>query len=67
MASRKVSGQKTPTLSPDRALKALRQQLDGLQKLRNRKYDEANAEMTEWRHFTQKYYRGRFLVILARP
>jgi hypothetical protein len=43
---------KNPTLAPERALKALTLQLDALQKLKNRSYHEADAEETEWAHFT---------------
>jgi hypothetical protein len=51
--ARKAVAQKPPTIAPDRALKALVQQLDGLQKLKNRQYPEAEAEETEWEHLTQ--------------
>ena len=53
MATRKAVAQKEPTLAPDRALKALRQQLEALQRLKNRSYQEAKAEETEWKHFTE--------------
>jgi hypothetical protein len=51
--ARKTVIQRQPTLAPDRALRALTQQLDRLQNLKNRGYEEADAEETEWRHFTQ--------------
>jgi hypothetical protein len=50
---RKPAAQKEATVTPDRALRALTQQLDGLQKLKNRQYPEAEAEETEWEHLTQ--------------
>ena len=53
MARRKAVTQKEPTLAPHRALKTLNQQLEALQKLKNRSYQEAKAEETEWKHFTQ--------------
>jgi len=53
MPPRKAAVQKGPTLSPDRALRAIEQQLDSLQKLKGRKYDEADADETEWLHLTQ--------------
>jgi hypothetical protein len=52
--------EKQPTMLPDRALRALTQQLDGLQKLKNRRYDEVDAEETEWRHFTQNIIEAAF-------
>ena len=51
--TRKAVSQKPPTVAPDRALRALTQQLDGLQKLKNRNYQEVEAEETEWTHLTQ--------------
>ena len=50
--ARKVAVQKEPTLAPERALRALTQQLDSLQKLKNRRYDEADSDETEWEHLT---------------
>ena len=52
--------QNAPTVSPDRALKALTQQLDGLQKLKGRRYEEAEADETEWQHLTQSLIEAAF-------
>ncbi len=60
MASRRAAVQKEPTLSPDRSLRAITQQIETLQKLKNRKYDEADAEETEWAHFTQGIIEAAF-------
>ena len=51
--TRKAVSQKLPTVAPDRALRALTRQLDGLQKLKNRNYQEVEAEETEWTHLTE--------------
>ena len=56
----KSAVQKEPTLQPDRALRAIAEQLDGLQKLKGRKYDEAEADETEWEHLTQSIIEGAF-------
>ncbi|PWU11315.1 MAG: hypothetical protein C5B51_02920 [Terriglobia bacterium] len=54
MATRKAAAvQKEPTLAPGRAIRAIQQQLDALQKLKDRRYDEADAEETEWEHVTR--------------
>jgi hypothetical protein len=47
-------------MAPDRALRALTQQLDRLQNLKNRKYEEADAEETEWAHLTQNIIETAF-------
>ena len=47
-------------MSPERALRALTQQLDELQKLKNRNYEEADAEETEWTHLTQNIIEAAF-------
>ena len=47
-------------MSPDRALRALTQQLDRLQSLKNRGYEEADAEETEWMHLTQNVIEAAF-------
>jgi len=60
MATRKAVTQKEPTLPPERALRALTQQLDGLQKLKNRSCEEADAAETEWEHFTQSIIEAAF-------
>jgi len=56
----KAVPQKQPTIPPDRALKALTQQLDELRKLENRKYDEAYQDETQWMHFTENIVEGAF-------
>ncbi len=53
MVTRKAPDQKEPTLCPDRTIRALQEQLDSLQKLRNRNYQEADLEETEWEHLTR--------------
>ena len=58
--ARKAAAQKEPTMSPDRALRALARQLDELQKLKNRNYEEADAEETEWAHLTQNIIEAAF-------
>ena len=60
MATRKAVAQKEPTIALDRALKALRQQLEALQRLKNCSYQEATAEETEWRHFTESIIETAF-------
>ena len=60
MAPRKATSQKEPTIAPDRALRALKQQLGALQKLKNRKCQDAEAEETEWDHFTESIIEGAF-------
>jgi hypothetical protein len=50
---RKAVVQKSPTVTPDRAVKALTEQLDTLQKLKNRQYAEAQEEETQWERLTQ--------------
>src|ERR1700688_2221592 len=47
-------------MPPDRALRALTQQLDRLQNLKNRDYQEADAEETEWTHLTQNIIEAAF-------
>jgi hypothetical protein len=41
-------------------LKALTQQLENLQRLKNRRYDEADSEETEWEHLTQNIIAAAF-------
>jgi hypothetical protein len=60
MPSRKAAVPKEPTLAPDLALKALGRQLDALQNLKGRRYDEADAEETEWEHRTESIIEGAF-------
>jgi hypothetical protein len=49
-------------MPPDRALRALTQQLAALQKLKGRRYDEADADETEWGHLTQSIIEAAFGV-----
>jgi hypothetical protein len=51
--TRKAVVQKEPLVAPGRAVRALTHQLDELQKLKNRNYQEAEAEEAEWEHSTQ--------------
>jgi hypothetical protein len=46
--------QKQPTIKPERALRALTEQLEALQKLRGRHSQEADAEETEWMHLSNR-------------
>ena len=48
------------TLAPERALQALRRQLEGLQKLKNRSCEEAKLEETEWKNCTHNIVEGAF-------
>src|SRR5208282_1071488 len=57
---RKTVIQKQPTLAPDRALRALTQQLEALQTLKGRRYDEADGDETEWGHLTQSIIEAAF-------
>jgi hypothetical protein len=57
---RKAAVQKEPTLAPERAFRALTQQLDSLQKLKNRRYDEADSDKTEWEHLTEGIIQAAF-------
>lgn len=60
MPPRKVPAQIEPTVPPDRALRALTQQLEALQKLKNRKYQEADADETKWQHLTLSILEAAF-------
>ena len=57
---RKATVQKPPTATADRAVKALAQQLDSLQKLKARSYDEADAERAAWEELTQSIIEAAF-------
>jgi hypothetical protein len=48
MPQRKAAPAKAPSIQPDRALKALTQQLEALQKLKGGKCQEAEPEKTQW-------------------
>ncbi len=58
--ARKAAVQKEPTLPPDRALRAIGEQLETLQKIKGRKYDEADANETEWEHLTRSIIEAAF-------
>ena len=58
--ARKATPQSEPTIPPERALKALIQQLEVLQHLKGRNHQEAEAQETEWRHLTQHIIEGTF-------
>jgi len=58
--ARKTAAQQPPTVTPDRAVKALTQQLDGLQKLKTRNYQEADSDETEWEHLTRAIIEAAF-------
>ena len=60
MTGRKAVAQKEHDLAPERAVKALRRQLEGLRKLKNRNYQEAEMDETEWMHLTQNIIEGAF-------
>src|SRR5215471_11870944 len=53
MARRKAAVQKEPTLPPERALTAITAQLAELEKLKGRRYDEADGDETKWKHQTR--------------
>lgn len=60
MPPRKPPVQKEPTLPPERTLRAITQQLENLHKLKNRSYQEADAEETEWEHLTRSIIEAGF-------
>lgn len=60
MATRKTVAERPPTLDPERALKALTRQLDSLQRLKNRRYDEAHPDEAEWTHLTHQIIEAAF-------
>lgn len=47
-------------MAPERAAKELTRQLDALQKLKNRNYEEADADETEWEHLTRGIIEAAF-------
>jgi hypothetical protein len=57
---RKPVVQTAPTIQPDRAIGALTTRLDDLQKLKNRRFNEADADETTWEHLTQTIIQGAF-------
>lgn len=60
MAARKPQMQKEPTIPPERAIKAISQQLVKLQQLKNRNFREAEAEKNEWEHLTENIIESTF-------
>jgi hypothetical protein len=60
MPTRKAGVQKQPTLAPDRALRAIAEQLEAIQKLKNRNCQQAEVEETEWAHLTQSIIEAAF-------
>jgi hypothetical protein len=60
MSSGKAPARKKATIFPDRGLKALAQQLDTLQRLKNRTYQEADSDETEWQHLTEGIIEAAF-------
>jgi hypothetical protein len=58
--ARKSQNQKEPTLLPERALRALSQQLVELQNLKNRPFQEAESERDEWEHLTENIIEATF-------
>jgi hypothetical protein len=58
--ARETVAQTPPTIAFRRALKALTQELDGLQKLVGRQYEEADTNETEWIHLTQSIIEAAF-------
>jgi hypothetical protein len=51
---------KAAPIQPDRALKALTQQLEALRKLKGRGRQEAESDKTQWEHFTQNMIEASF-------
>jgi hypothetical protein len=51
---------KEPDLSPERALPAFKKQLESLQKLKGRPFQEAESEEQEWQHLTQSIVERAF-------
>jgi hypothetical protein len=60
MPPRKAPAQTEPTIPLDRALRALTQQLEALQNLKNRNYQEADSEEREWGHLTDSIIEAAF-------
>ncbi len=57
---RKPDPEPKPDLPYERALPALQRQLQELQKLKGRSYDEADADETTWQHFTESIFEHAF-------
>ena len=60
MTRRKAVAQKEHTLAPERALQALRRQLDALRKRKNRNHQQAETDETEWKNLTRNIIEGAF-------
>ena len=60
IALKSAPAPKPPTIPPERALRIMTEQLDSLQKLKNRNYQEATGEETEWEHFTESIIADAF-------
>jgi hypothetical protein len=60
MPPRKAAAQKEPTLPPDRVLRAIGQQIEALQKFKERRYEEVVDAEKEWLHLTQNIIEGGF-------
>ena len=60
MARRKAVTQLGPTLAPDRALRELSQQLEDLQKLKGRDFEEAHTDETECKLYTESIVEAAF-------
>ena len=58
--TKKPIAQQEPALPPERAIKAIAQQLEALEKLKGRRHDEAEKDETEWNHFTQSIVEAAF-------
>jgi hypothetical protein len=60
MVSRRPQQKKEPNIPPERAVRALSQQLTMLHSLKGRNYREAESKKTEWEHLTQDIIEGAF-------
>jgi hypothetical protein len=60
IARKAAVAQKLSTITPERALRALTEQLDALQKLRDRQYQKAEGDEAEWRHLTRSIIEACF-------
>jgi hypothetical protein len=60
MPSRKAPVQKQPTLATDRALRAITEQLEAFQKLKNRNCQDADSDEPEWQHLTESIIEAAF-------
>jgi hypothetical protein len=60
MANKKAAEHNKPTLAHDRALNALQKQLVELAKLKQRNYQDAELDETQWEHLTQSIVEAAF-------